>query len=49
MDCYRDGNPERVKEFCMEFPTNDALPLLQRYVAAREAAQKLDDAPEGPI
>lgn len=48
-DCYRDGNPERVKEFCMEFPTDDALPLLQRYVAAREAAQKLDEAAEGPI
>ena len=48
-DCYRDGNPERVKEFCMEFPTADALDLLQRYLRTREAAEVMADSPEGPI
>ena len=48
-DCYRDSNPERAKEFCAEFPTDDALALLQRYSAARKSAEIADDAQEGPI
>ena len=48
-DCYREGNPERVKEFCMEFPTDDALALLQRYMTYRQSAEHMADSPEGPI
>lgn len=48
-DCYRDGNPDRAKEFCAEFPTDDALALLQRYMAARKAAEVMADCQEGPI
>ena len=48
-DCYRESNPERAKEFCAEFPTDDALALLQRYSAARKVAETFDEAPEGPI
>ena len=48
-DCYRDGNPDRAKEFCAEFPTDDALALLQRYMAARKAAEVIADSQEGPI
>lgn len=48
-DCYRDSNPDRAKEFCFEFPNDDALALLQRYTAARQAAELADEALEGPI
>ena len=48
-DCYRDSNPERAKEFCAEFPTDDALALLQRYSAARKSAEVAADCQEGPI
>ena len=48
-DCYRESNPERAKEFCAEFPTDEALALLQRYAAARKAAEVMNEALEGPI
>ena len=48
-DFYRDSNPDRAKEFCAEFRTDDALALLQRYAAAKTAAERSDDSREGPI
>ena len=48
-DFYRQSNPDRAKEFCFEFPLDDAAALLQRYVAAREAAEAMHGSPEGPI
>jgi hypothetical protein len=48
-DFYRDSNPDRAKEFCAEFKTDDALALLQRYAAAKASAEQSDDAQDGPI
>ena len=48
-DFYRDSNPERAKEFCFEFPLNDAADLLNRYQQARASAEAMADSPEGPI
>ena len=46
-DCYRESNPERAKEFCSEFPVEDALGLIQRYSAVRNAAEEFHLTDEG--
>ena len=48
-DFYRDSNPDRAKEFCAEFRTQDALALLQRYAAGKASAEAMADLREGPI
>ena len=48
-DFYRESNEERAKEFCGEFKTDEALGLLQRYMAAKKAADAMGDSLEGPI
>ena len=48
-DFYRDSNPDRAKEFCFEFKTEEAMALLQRYLAAKSSAEESDGAQEGPI